>query len=158
MEGRGLPLKHQTAFFPVKRFKYMFVVNGAFAWIRFVPLIGKFFASEADIANLSGSIEGQKDLRPREWAAVLMENTLLYFAIGALVGYLHLYEVAAVGVLTGTLLEVAVIRLLGGRSQMVGWRELASLPMPSFAKNFFMMVYQSLCFFALGVVIFALVI
>jgi len=136
----------------------MFVVSGHLAWLRFVPLIGKFFVSEADIQQLSDSVEGQKALRPREWIATLAENTLFYFAIGALVGYLHLYEVAVIGVMTGTLLEVAVIRLFGNQTRVTGWRELASLPVSSFIKNFFMMVYQSLCFFALGVILFATVI
>jgi len=152
------PLKLRTVFFTVKRYKYMFVVNKSLAWIVFVPLVGKFFVSEDEIANLSDLIEGQKALRPREWAVVLAENTLLYFAVGALVGYLHYYEVAAISIFTGTLLEFAVIRLFGNRSNIIGWRELASLPILSFAKNFFMMIYQSLCFFILGVILFALVI
>jgi hypothetical protein len=151
------PLKLCTVFFAVKRFKYMFVVNKSLAWIVFVPLVGKFFVSEDEIANIPDSIERQKTLRTGEWTVVLAENTLLYFAVGALVGYLHYYEVAVIGIFTGTLLEIAVIRLFGNRSHIIGWRELASLPMPSFAKNFFMIIYQSLCFFILGVIIFALV-
>ena len=151
------PLKLCTVFFAVKRFKYMFVVNKSLAWIVFVPLVGKFFVSEDEIANIPDSIERQKTLRTREWTVVLAENTLLYFAVGALVGYLHYYEVAVIGIFTGTLLEIAVIRLFGNRSHIIGWRELASLPMPFFAKNFFMIIYQSLCFFILGVIIFALV-
>ena len=58
------PLKLCTVFFTVKRYKYMFVVNKSLAWIVFVPLVGKFFVSEDEIANLSDLIEGQKALRP----------------------------------------------------------------------------------------------
>jgi|ADKI01.1.fsa_nt_gi hypothetical protein len=57
-------LKLRTVFFAVKRYKYMFVVNKSLAWIVLVPLVGKFFVSEDEIANIPDFIEGQKTLRP----------------------------------------------------------------------------------------------